>query len=316
MKKLIPAIGLNTVSGKSIKILNYGELNTIGGPDIFNCKIKIGDTIWAGNVEIHVNASDWIKHNHQVDEAYNSVILHVVFNNDKPVYIDKVELETLELPKELCSRYLEKFESAFKSMSSDRLPCSSILEQLPNIIVENWKTRLLTERLESKLNTQTSKTDVVNFVWNIIMGSFGLKYNKNPMNLIAESIDFNGNVLDNILSGVDGAASGLNLSVTNQKVLYSYDVSGFESTSYRRLDSRLFIYDWNTDTTIDISDNKPGGTNDLEPTFSPNEAFAIFTNTSNDGISQKDIYKIKVSNDGEEDTREQLYLNAFMPDWE
>ncbi len=127
------------------------------------------------------------------------------------------------------------------------------------------------------------------------------------------TIDFNGNILDSILTGVPGAASGLNLSVTNQKVLYGYDVSGFESSNYRRLDSRLFVYDLIDTTTIDISDNKPNGTNDLEPIFSPNEAFVIFTNTSNDGISQKDIYRLEVE---EGNTREMLFSDSFMPDWE
>ncbi len=127
------------------------------------------------------------------------------------------------------------------------------------------------------------------------------------------SVSFNGNLIDTILTGVNGAVSGLDLSVTNQKILYSYDVSGFESEDYRRLDSRMFIYDMVAMTTTDISDNKPNGTNDLEPIFSPNEAFAIFTNTSNDGISQKDVYSVEI---GVEDSRNLLYSNAFMPDWE
>lgn len=110
-----------------------------------------------------------------------------------------------------------------------------------------------------------------------------------------------------------GAASGLNLSVTNNFLVYSYDVSGFESDDYRRLDSRIFVYDIAAETTTDVSDNKPGGTNDLEPIFSPNEAFVIFTNTSNDGISEKFIYRLEID---EMTTRELLYSNAFMPDWE
>lgn len=140
--------------------------------------------------------------------------------------------------------------------------------------------------------------------------------NLSGYNISIFTIDFNGNVLDSILTGVNGAASGLNLSVTNQMVLYSYDVSGFESANYRRLDSRLFVYYWLTNLTLDVSENKPDGTNDLEPIFSPNEAFAIFTNTSNDGISQKDIYKIEIINDGETDVRDLLFSNSFMPDWE
>ncbi len=127
------------------------------------------------------------------------------------------------------------------------------------------------------------------------------------------TIDFSGNVLDTIHTGMPGATSGLNLSVTNQKVIYSYDVTGFESANYRRLDARIFVYDLLTDTTTDISDNKPSGTNDLEPMFSPNEAFAIFTNTSNDNISQRDVYSVEI---GIDDSRTLLFSNAFMPDWE
>ena len=130
------------------------------------------------------------------------------------------------------------------------------------------------------------------------------------------TIDFDGNVLDTILTGVDGATTGLNLSVTNQLVLYSYDVSGFESSNYRRLDSRMFVFDMVADTTTDISDQKPDGTNDLEPIFSPNEAEVIFTNTSNDGISQKDIYTVEVDPGQGGAERTLLYENAFMPDWE
>lgn len=127
------------------------------------------------------------------------------------------------------------------------------------------------------------------------------------------TVDFNGENMESILKGLPGAASGLNLSVTNNKVLYSYDVSGFENSSYRRLDSRLFIYDYIENTTIDVSGDKPNGTNDLEPIFSPNEAFAIYTNTSNDGISQKDVYRLELQDSG---TRNLLFENGFMPDWE
>ncbi|QIE60534.1 hypothetical protein G5B37_13460 [Rasiella rasia] len=135
----------------------------------------------------------------------------------------------------------------------------------------------------------------------------------NGYNVSIFTIDFNGNLLDTILSGVAGGAGGLTLSVTNTKVIYAYDVSGFEDATYRRLDSRLFVYDLDTATLTDVSGEKPGGTNDLEPIFAPNEAFVIFTNTSNDGISQKSVYRLEIE---EPETRELLYNNAFMPDWE
>ena len=78
----------------------------------------------------------------------------------------------------------------------------------------------------------------------------------------------------------------------------------------------MFVYDMVADTTTDISDQKPDGTNDLEPIFSPNEAEVIFTNTSNDGISQKDIYTVEVDPGQGGAERTLLYENAFMPDWE
>jgi len=135
----------------------------------------------------------------------------------------------------------------------------------------------------------------------------------NGYNVSIFTIDFSGTLLDTILSGVMGGAGGLTLSVTNNKVIYSYDVSEFQDATYRRLDARLFVYDIATAALTDVSGEKPNGTNDLEPIFAPNEAFAIFTNTSNDGFSQRNVYRLEIDA-GE--TRELLYENAFMPDWE
>lgn len=133
-------------------------------------------------------------------------------------------------------------------------------------------------------------------------------------NISIYTIDFSGTVLDTLIAGVPGAAGGLDISVTNTKIVYSYDVSGFQSADYRRLDSRIFTYNISTSgPPVDVSDEKPNGTNDLEPIFSPNEAFVIFTNTSNDGISQKDVFQLEL---GEEESRTLLYTDAFMPDWE
>ncbi|WP_214113140.1 carboxypeptidase-like regulatory domain-containing protein [Aequorivita echinoideorum] len=137
----------------------------------------------------------------------------------------------------------------------------------------------------------------------------------NGYNVEIFTIDMSGTLLQTILTGVAGAASGLNLSATNQRIMYARDVSGFEDASgaYRRFDSRLFIYEFTSGVENEVSYQKPGGTNDLEPRFSPNEAEIIFTNTSNDGISQRNVFKIVIEDD---DSRELLFENAFNPDWE
>lgn len=131
------------------------------------------------------------------------------------------------------------------------------------------------------------------------------------------TIDTSGNVMDLVIEGLPGAMGGLDLSVDKKRLLYTRDVSGFESSDYRQLDSRLFIYNFETNISTDISLNKTEGTNDLDPRFSPDEANVIFVNTSNDGISQENIFRTKITNqNSSEDFRTELYQNAIMPDWE
>ena len=138
--------------------------------------------------------------------------------------------------------------------------------------------------------------------------------NANGYNGAILVVDLNGVILNTIISGVQGALGGLNLSESGNMLLFTRDVSNHQATSYRQLDTRLFIYNF-TDTTItDISEEeKESGTNDLDPRFSPNEADIIFVNTSNDGISKKHITKTNLSGNIE---RVVLFTNATMPDWE
>ena len=76
--KLFKMTDLQTTEGIPVEIIDVGQLNKDAGPDFFNAKIKIGNTIWAGNIEIHTLASDWYRHHHDQDERYNTIILHVV----------------------------------------------------------------------------------------------------------------------------------------------------------------------------------------------------------------------------------------------
>ncbi len=127
------------------------------------------------------------------------------------------------------------------------------------------------------------------------------------------TINMAGVIIDNILSAVSGAAGGLEFSVNGNRLLYTYDVSGFESETYRQLNTHIFVYDLISTVSTDMSVNKPFGFLDLDPRFSPNESEIIFTYTSNDGVSENQIYKVNSSNTMLRD----LYIsNANMPDWE
>ncbi|GAB5400529.1 MAG: hypothetical protein Aureis2KO_21140 [Aureisphaera sp.] len=117
-------------------------------------------------------------------------------------------------------------------------------------------------------------------------------------------------VIENVL----GALGGIDFSIDGTKLLYTRDVSGFENATYRQLDSRIFEYDFATMNSTEIATDKPSGTNDLDAKYSPDEGAVIFMNTSNDGVSQRNIYKFVF--DDIIDLRELLFTNSFMPDWE
>jgi len=157
--------------------------------------------------------------------------------------------------------------------------------------------------------------------WSSDGNTIALKTNdSNGYAISIYTIDINGNIITTILTGVNGAAGGLNLSVDSKMLLYTYDVSEFESSAYRQLDNKMFIYYFDTNTALDISEDKISGTNDSDPRFSPNEAEITFVNTSNDDISLKNIFTQRVNRDSNNTTnffdRSELFNNAIMPDWE
>ena len=170
----------------------------------------------------------------------------------------------------------------------------------------------------NKLIYQTSGK----FITNIDVGNDDsmiavLANNASGYNAEIFTIDLEGNRMQTVLENIDGAVNGVNLSVDKHYLLFSRDISGYENGDYRRLNNHLFIYDFEENEFNDLSGSKVEGTNDFEARFSPNEASVIFTNTSNDGVSQNDIYQINLteefSNIG---TRSLLFENASMPDWE
>ncbi|ALM07668.1 hypothetical protein SB49_07500 [Sediminicola sp. YIK13] len=116
-----------------------------------------------------------------------------------------------------------------------------------------------------------------------------------------------------VIEGQLGALGGLDFSVDGTKVLYTRDVSGVENTEYRQLDSRIFEYNLGNGTSVEINTNKTAGTNNSDPKYSPDEGSIIFANSSNDGISEKRIFRTKSS---ESNGRQVLFTNAYMPDWQ
>lgn len=183
------SINLHTTCGRTLEILNPGKLNRNDGPDFFMAKIKIDETIWVGNIEIHVNASDWFKHKHQNDKKYENIILHVVFKNDLKIDFPFPVLELQgKIPPILFKRYLQIMES-----KTDIL-CKDYLAEIPIIIKTNWKDRLLIERLERKnkeieILLLETKNDWEYAFFRYLGRYLGGSKNKNTFDLLFKSLD-------------------------------------------------------------------------------------------------------------------------------
>ncbi len=166
---------------QQVKIIHPGTRNDDSGPDFFNAKIFLNETLWAGNIEIHVNGSDWYRHGHQEDVNYNNVILHVVYNCDKFVYRKNNE----EIPcLELKGRFNESLYRTYQKyiLSPDWIPCANDMQRIGFFKIYQWLERMAFERIERKTNdilaqTKNTKGDLLNIFYRKFFRSFGMRTN-------------------------------------------------------------------------------------------------------------------------------------------
>jgi hypothetical protein len=165
--------------------------NSNAGPDFFNAKIKMDGKVWAGNIEIHTSASDWYKHRHYEDNAYNSVVLHVVEFLDVSEVFDRtgrsVPQWIMKIPKHIKTNYQFLLESDLS------VPCLSKIREIPEIYLSDWKNALLTERLERKTNTLLQLLDEYKNDWNEVFyitlsRNFGFGINNDAFERLAKSL--------------------------------------------------------------------------------------------------------------------------------
>lgn len=145
--RLLPPGGLRTTSGQDVEVIDPGLHNTDAGPDFFNAKIRIGGTLWVGNVEIHLRSSDWYAHGHERDARYDNVVLHVVREADREVRTlggTLLPQVVVTVPETVSRHYAEL------ALIDRYPPCYRIIPHLPAITVHGWMSVLETERLERK----------------------------------------------------------------------------------------------------------------------------------------------------------------------
>lgn len=145
--KLFPLRQMMTTEGVAVEVIDPGLPNADAGPDFFNAKVKIGGTLWVGNVEIHTKSSDWYAHGHDTDSAYNNVILHITGLDDRPV----LTAEGKQLPQVVISVPEEVRKNYAELLSTDHYPpCYRVIPGLPRLTVHSFLSRLTAERLERK----------------------------------------------------------------------------------------------------------------------------------------------------------------------
>ena len=183
-------IDLKTIDGEALSIIQPGIQNHDSGPDFSNARIKIGETLWAGNVEIHVKTSDWFLHQHEKDPMFKNVILHVVYEHDRA-------LEN-NIPVFCIKDYFKvSLFKDYKNLISDHHPiaCHNSIKDVEDIILNSWLERVEIERLNEKSIViekllVENKNDWAETFYQILLSNFGFKVNALPFEMLSRSLPF------------------------------------------------------------------------------------------------------------------------------
>ena len=192
-RRLFLTEGNATVDGEPVETLHTGQSNMHAGPDFTDVRIRIGDTLWAGCVEIHLRSSDWERHGHHIDHAYNNVVLHVVYQHDADVYnANRQKIPVMELHFD--ARYFDNYHRL--ANSKERIACRNEPDKLDEFSLVAWIERLAVERLEQKseniLKTYRSSCNHwEETLYRQLARNFGFNLNALPFESLAKSLPLN-----------------------------------------------------------------------------------------------------------------------------
>ena len=181
--KRLPMNALYLKDGRKLIVHQVGWHNHESGPDFFDGSIEIDGISWRGNIEIHIKSSDWYAHKHQLDRAYDNVILHVVYHDDVPVLIANEKIPTLELKSLLDQQHWYSYESLIKNTTW--IPCATQLDQVDSIYQISQIETALVARLERKAAGFNQRFEALNrnlqqLQYEVIAQAFGMKINAMP----------------------------------------------------------------------------------------------------------------------------------------
>jgi hypothetical protein len=185
--RLFTAGSLSDREAGKIEVTDPGQYNRDSGPDFFNTRLQIGDTAWAGNTEIHINASDWYRHGHHTDHAYDNVILHLVNNIDTDVFTAsgrRLMTVKLEFDPVLWENYIDLVNNP------SLLACTGLIDRTDGMTVSHWLYMLAVDRLERKskeIRTVLERTsnDWEETLYRLISRCYGFRVNTDPFEMLA-----------------------------------------------------------------------------------------------------------------------------------
>lgn len=193
--KKFELLHLQTTQFQALQIISIGMHNENSGPDFFNAKLRIDSQLWAGNVEIHVKSSDWYAHRHDIDDAYDNVILHVVYEHDTEVFRkDRSVIPTLVLKSYIHKNVYLNYQRLFVNQNP-WIHCETDFADVDDFILNHWLERLYFERLEQKAKHIKTLLKATNNNWEAVLfmmlaKNFGLKVNGDAFFSMARSFDF------------------------------------------------------------------------------------------------------------------------------
>ena len=175
-----------------MEVLSFGKLNKSSGPDFLEAAVRFENKIWAGHIEFHVKSSDWLKHGHQHDEAYNNVIAHFVFQHDQEIYSGNYLLPVVELKDQIISKAFNIQETPKKN---NGVPCGSFIQSIDKQIINRQVKTAIDQRTKRKRdevvelfrsNTNNQKRVMLILIARVLGG----KYNSHAMERLVSKINF------------------------------------------------------------------------------------------------------------------------------
>ena len=183
---------LATTDGDSIEVFEIGNLNTDAGPDFNNCKIRIGEIVWHGHVEIHVKSGDWLVHGHEKDRAYDNVVLHVVWEEDKEIVnAEGKRIPTLRLNGRVSDELISRCNSLVNS--PEEIPCSGQITKSSGLNMLSMQQQVTIERLSRKSADvlqllEKNVGDWEETAYQLLAKNFGFKINSDSFQRLAENL--------------------------------------------------------------------------------------------------------------------------------